>query len=411
MEVSAKDFSKLIDTPSYVIDESKLIDNLKILKNVEKASGCHILLAQKAYSIYETYPLISKYISGTTASGINEAKLGYEKMGLENHIFSPAYKENEYMDILSMCDHIIFNSIAQWNKYKAVSMEYINSDKNKQSVEFGIRINPQFSTGSTKMYDPCGFGSRFGVKKEDINKLDFDGISGIHFHTLCEQNSDDLERTLEVVIRDFSHLFHKIKWINLGGGHHITREDYDINKLVKNILMLREDYGLEVYLEPGEAVVLNAGYMVSKVLEVVDNNILTAIIDASGACHMPDIIEMPYTPKAMVLQPCNDSSNKSFTQNKMIEIKNMNNTINIIEQNRYRFGGNTCLSGDVFGDYIFEKPIKENDTVIFFDMALYTMVKNNTFNGINLPSIYLYTKDRDLKRLKSFGYEDFISRL
>ncbi len=374
------DFKKVV-TPSYVIDEALLRNNLEIMHSVMERTGCEILLAQKAYSMYSTYPLIGKYLSGTTASSLFEAKLGAEEMGKEVHIFSPAYKEQEFDEILGLCDHIVFNSIAQWEKYKE---KVLNSSK---QVSCGLRINPEYSEIETDMYNPCFTGSRFGIKISALVDVDLDGIEGLHFHTMCEQNSDVLERTLRVVEEKFGHLMSQMKWINFGGGHHITRRDYDIETLVSCINHVKETYPVQVYLEPGEAVALNAGFLVSTVLELNENGIPLAIMDTSASCHMPDVLEMPYRP-------------------------------NILESGQpgefpytYRLGGPTCLAGDVIGDYSFKEPLKIGDRLVFCDMAIYSMVKNNTFNGINLPSIYLNTETEGIKLIKHFGYEDFKSRL
>ncbi len=418
-----------ISTPSYVLDESVLIENLEILQRVEQQTGCHILLAQKAFSVYQTYPLIGKYISGVTASGLFEAKLGHEKMKGENHIFSPVYKKEEFGEILNLCDHIIFNSFREWDRHKEQALEARNTAvrNGKNGPEFGIRLNPCCSTQEHVIYDPCAYGSRFGVRKEEFRFDELDGISGIHFHTLCEQNSGDLKKTLEVVERDFSRVLHQVKWVNLGGGHHITREDYDIETLINCIRHLQETYDVQVYLEPGEAVVLNAGYMVSRVLDIGDNGIQTAILDASAACHMPDIIEMPYTPLVMAVRDSRIIKNtavygispegitdytKSESGAPVSGIEDMNE-MNGMEWKPevYRFGGNTCLAGDMFGDYEFEQKLQVGDYIVLFDMALYSMVKNNTFNGIGLPSILYMNREGTMETIKRFGYEDFVIRL
>lgn len=368
-----------VKTPCYVIDEQKLTDNLKILQGLEQRTGCHVLLAQKCYSAFATYPLIRSYISGATASGLYEARLGREEMGGENHIFSPAYLEDEIDEIVEICDHMVFNSFSQWEKYR---------DRVNGKISCGMRINPEFSTqGDHAIYDPCSPGSRLGVTLENFREDLLDGIDGLHFHTLCEQNSDDLEATLEVVIQKFGKYFGRLKWLNFGGGHHITRADYDIARLERCINRIRSEYGLEVYIEPGEAVALNAGYLVSSVLEIVHNGIDIGILDASAACHMPDVLEMPYRP---FIIGSGEKGEKKFD---------------------YRFGGNTCLAGDIIGDYSFDNPLNIGDKLIFTDMAIYSMVKNNTFNGMALPSIELLTTDGRIKTIKKFGYSDFKGRL
>lgn len=371
-----------IPTPSYVIDEALIEKNCKVLADVIQKTGCHILLAQKAFSNYAMYPLIGQYISGTTASGLFEAKLGYEEMGKENHVFAPAYKEKDMEELVKICDHIVFNSLSQLEKYRYVA------DK----VSIGIRVNPECSTQKDHaIYDPCVPGSRFGIIADDLKNANLDGVEGIHFHTLCEQNSDDLKTTLDVVEDKFGSLLLKMKWVNFGGGHHITRADYDVDLLVNCINHIKNTYDVEVYLEPGEAVALNAGYLVTTVLDKVNNGGITnLILDASAACHMPDVLEMPYTP------PLRDAS-----------------IIKGNEKNRfdYRLSGNTCLSGDIIGNYRFEKAVEIGDRLIFEDMAIYSMVKNNTFNGIPLPSVYKMDGKGECTLIKSFGYEDFKGRL
>ena len=368
-----------IKTPYYIVDEVLLTKNLEILKDVADRAGCKILLAQKAFSMFSLYPLIGKYLSGTTASGLYEARLGYEKMGGETHVFSAAYNEDEFDEILELCDHIIFNSFPQWERFK---------DRARASgKEFGIRINPEHSTQDHEIYDPCGRGSRLGVTINNFREDLLDGISGLHFHTLCEQNSDDLISTLSAVEEKFGKYLNSMKWVNFGGGHHITRDDYDRDALVECVIKFKEKYGVEVYLEPGEAVALNTGFLVSTVLDVVENDISIAILDTSAACHMPDVLEMPYRPNVI------DSDKPG------------------IKPYTYRLGGPTCLAGDIIGDYSFDTPLRAGDKLVFCDMAIYSMVKNNTFNGMKLPSIAVARTDSSVKLIKSFGYEDFKNRL
>jgi carboxynorspermidine decarboxylase len=367
-----------LQTPCYVIDKRQLEENLKILREVADEAGCKILLAQKAYSCYDTYPLIAKYLDGTTASGLFEARLGYEKMGKENHIFSPAYKEKEFDEIVQICDHILFNSIAQVNKFK----------DRLRGRSAGLRINPECSTQEGHaIYDPCAPGSRLGVTIKNFDESVLDVIDGLHFHTLCEQNSDDLVKTLLTVEEKFGRYLHRVKWLNFGGGHHITRKDYDRKTLIEQIQRVKKKYGVEVYVEPGEAIALNAGYLVTEVLEKVNNGITTLILDASAACHMPDVLEMPYRP------PLRDGflpEEKPFC---------------------YRLSSITCLAGDVIGDYSFEKEVHIGDKLYFEDMAIYSMVKNNTFNGMPLPSIALMDEEGECEVIKEFGYMDFAQRL
>ncbi|MBR5637733.1 MAG: carboxynorspermidine decarboxylase [Pseudobutyrivibrio sp.] len=375
-----------VETPSYVIDEGKLIENLKVLERVQQEAGCKILLAQKAFSNFCVYPLIGKYLAGTTASGLYEARLGKEEMGKENHVFAPAYKEADMDEMVKLCDHIIFNSVAQLMKYKSKCID--------AGVSIGLRINPECSTQEDHaIYDPCAKGSRLGVTLDNLKKAladdstALDGVDGLHFHTLCEQNSDDLETTVKVAKEKFGQYLDKMSWINMGGGHHISRTDYDVNRLIRVINDVKETYNLDVYLEPGEAIALNAGYLVTEVLDIVDNEIKTLILDASAACHMPDVLEMPYRPP---LKDSGEWGEKPY---------------------EYRLSSYTCLAGDIIGDYSFDKEIKVGDRLIFEDMAIYSMVKNNTFNGIPLPNIYLLNANGDCQLIKKFGYEDFKNRL
>lgn len=376
-----------VDTPCYVIDEQKLTDNLEILRDVKDRAGCKILLAQKAYSAFATYPLIAEYLDGCTASGLFEARLGFEEMakpfGRENHVFSPAYPERDFDEILNYCDHIVFNSPAQWAKYRGK----IRGRENY--VHAGIRVNPEYSEIETDIYNPCITGSRLGTTLSrltaDLSLID--GIDGLHFHTMCEQNADVLARTLPHFVEKFGFLFDRISWVNFGGGHHITRADYDVELLIRTVKDFREKYGLEVYLEPGEAVALNAGYLVTTVLDVTENGIGIAITDASAECHMPDVLEMPYRPNIIGAGKPNE---KPFT---------------------YRLGGNTCLAGDIIGDYSFDEALRAGSRLVFEDMAIYSMCKNNTFNGTPLPSIYILRKNGAVELVRRFGYDDFKSRL
>ncbi|MBO7437970.1 MAG: carboxynorspermidine decarboxylase [Bacteroidaceae bacterium] len=378
--------SKQLNTPCYVIDRDRLETNLKILNGVMERTGCRILLAQKAFSCYAVYPLISKYLCGATASGLFEARLCHEEMpGRENHVFSPAFREEDFSEILKICDHIVFNSIRQ--------LELFGPRAKQAGLQVGLRINPQVSTQPAEhaIYDPCAPGSRLGVTLDEFRKASAQTIGlldGLHFHTLCEQNSDDLETTLNAFEEQFREWLTKMKWVNFGGGHHITREDYDIPRLERCIGRMSKGYGLTVYLEPGEAIALNAGYLHTKVLEVQHHEgaMDIAILDTSAACHMPDVLEMPYRPP---LKDSGQPQEKAHT---------------------YRLGGPTCLSGDIIGDYSFDTPLKEGQTLIFEDMAIYSMVKNNTFNGMPLPSIYL-KQGSDYTLLKSFTYQNFKTRL
>lgn len=372
-------FSEL-PTPCYVIDEQQLINNLEILKGVQDRTGCKILLAQKAFSAFCTYPLISRYLSGTTASGLYEARLGYECFGKETHVFAPAFKDSEFEELVKICNHIVFNSFSQLEKFRPVW------EKNKLSV--GIRLNPEFSTqDGHEIYDPCAYGSRLGVTKANFRPELLKNVDGFHFHTLCEQNSDDLVKTFEAVEKSFGEYFYNAKWLNLGGGHHITRDDYDMKALEELIIYIKQKYDVEVYLEPGEAVALNAGYLVTEVMDIVHNGLDILILDTSAACHMPDVLEMPYRPP---LRNSGKPNEKKHT---------------------YRLSSCTCLAGDVIGDYSLDEEIKIGDRLIFEDMAIYSMVKNNTFNGMPLPSIILMHDNDNCEIVKQFSYNDFKERL
>ena len=369
-----------ISTPYYLVDDSLLLHNLEILKDVSEKAGCKILLAQKAFSMFDTYPLLRNYLAGTTASGLYEARLGHEEFGGETHVFSPAYRPEEFDEILRYADDIVFNSPLQVKKFGAKAKAAGKS--------IGLRINPECSTQEGHaIYDPCAPGSRLGTTKANFDESILSMLDGLHLHTLCEQNSDDLETTLNAFEEKFGQYLHGLKWLNLGGGHHITRPDYDRERLIRLVKHLRETYGVEVYLEPGEAVVLRAGFLVSQVLEIVHNGIDIAILDTSAACHMPDVLEMPYRPPVL---DSGQPGEKKYT---------------------YRLAGNTCLAGDVIGDYSFDTPLRIGDRVTFLDMALYTMVKTNTFNGTPLPDILYRKSDGELVTVRTFSYDDFKSRL
>lgn len=374
-----------MNTPYFLIDADKLEQNLRVLRGVMDRTGCKILLAQKCFSCYSLYPMISEYLAGATASGLFEARLCHEEMpGAENHIFSPAFQEKDIEEIIRICDHIVFNSPRQLSLYGKRAKD--------AGLQVGLRINPECSTQEGHaIYDPCAPGSRLGTSLHDFEKaLANDDtlitlLDGLHFHTLCEQNSDDLERTLDAVEKKFGKYLTRMKWINFGGGHHVTRDDYDIPLLERCIRRMMDKYGLAVYLEPGEAVALNAGTLHTRVLEVQPcqtDGISNVILDMSAACHTPDVIEMPYTPP-------------------LLEDEGVYH---------YRFGGPTCLSGDVIGTYNLNRELKEGDELAFGDMAIYSMVKTNTFNGMPLPDIYI-KRGEDINLWKTFTYDDFKSRI
>ncbi|MCL2386432.1 MAG: carboxynorspermidine decarboxylase [Defluviitaleaceae bacterium] len=385
-----------LPSPCYIVDEQLLAENLRTLRWVADEAGCKILLAQKAFSMFSLYPLIARHLDGTTSSGLHEALLSRDYMGKENHVFSAAYSDEEFAAVSSICSHIVFNSFSQWDRFKDRAA--------MGNASLGIRINPELSTQEHGgIYDPCSRGSRLGVTLKNFRFDAFDerdekgerdeirkkgkGIDGIHFHTLCQQNSDALELTLQAVEEKFSACFDKISWINMGGGHHITREDYDKNKLISLIKNFKQKYKLDVYIEPGEAIALNAGFLVCTVLDIIENNGNIAILDTSAACHMPDVLEMPYRPRII----------GAGEKNK--------------KPHSYKLGAPTCLAGDFIGEYSFDKPLSIGDKLIFEDMAIYSMVKNNTFNGINLPSIAICHTNGELEIVKKFGYEDFRDRL
>lgn len=381
-----KAFAEL-KTPCYVIDEAKIEENCKILKSVMDETGAKILLAQKAFSGFYFYPLIGEYLAGATASGLFEAKLGAEEMKKENHIFSPAYKDEDMEEITKICDHIIFNSVNQLKKYKKYCVD--------KGVSIGIRINPEFSTQEGhEIYDPCASGSRLGITLHTLENAIteesslLDGVDGLHFHTLCEQGAEPLRDTLEVVYRNFGKYLKNMKWLNFGGGHHITREYYNRELLIKCIKEAKALFDVEVYLEPGEAVALNAGYSVTTILDKTTSGDTTnLILDISAACHMPDVIEMPYRPPLFTSGEANE---KKYT---------------------YRLGSCTCLAGDIIGDFSFDEEKNIGDMLIFGDMAIYSFVKNNTFNGMPLPDLAVLKKNGQVENIKSFGYGDFKERL
>ena len=368
-----------LNTPAYVVDSELLTRNLQILRQVADAAGCKILLAQKAFSMFYFYPLISQYLDGASASGLYEARLAHEYMGGQNHVFSPAYREEDFSKLARICSHIIFNSLTQWQSFGAAALA--------AGASCGLRINPQCSTQDKTIYDPCAPGSRLGVISAALPPALPQGIEGLHFHTLCEQNADALEITLNAVEEKFAAYLPGLKWFNMGGGHHITRRDYERERLIYCVRRIRQKYNVEVFLEPGEAIALNAGFLLTSVLDIIENGgVATAILDTSAVCHMPDVLEMPYRPPLL-----NSGKPQEFAHT-------------------YRLAGPTCLAGDIIGDYSFAQTLKIGDRLVFCDMAIYSMVKNNTFNGLPLPAIYA-AKAGELHLIRSFGYEDFKNRL
>lgn len=369
------------ETPYYVVEEKLLRENLEKLKYVIEQTGCKILLAQKAFSMFSAYPVIAKYLDGTTASSLYEARLGKEKFGKETHIYNPAYDPRDFPAIVSYADHIVFNSVEQWERFRP------ELEKADHPIQCGLRLNPEYAEVETDLYNPCFPGSRLGTTLTNLKGKNVDGIDGFHFHTMCEQNSDVLKRTIPHIEEKFGDYLKHAKWINLGGGHHITRPDYDVETLIECICYLQDKYKVQIYLEPGEAVALNTGFLVASVLDITHNGMDIAILDTSAACHMPDVLEMPYRPEII---GGGKPEEKQFT---------------------YRLAGPTCLAGDVIGDYSFEKPLQIGSRIVFCDMAHYTMVKNNTFNGISLPSIVLHHMSGTLEIVRKFGYTDFMMRL
>ncbi len=393
-------------TPVFIIDEKRLRKNCETLAEVKKAAGCKILLAQKAYSAWATYPVIAEYLDGTAASGLYEARLGKEKFGKETHVFSPAYKAEEFDEVLKYADHVVFNSPRQLRLYAAAAKE--------KGKSVGLRVNPECSTQSGHaIYDPCAPFSRLGTTIAEFDESLLPLIDGLHFHTLCEQDSDALEMTLNAFIDKFGKYLGGMKWVNFGGGHHITREGYDIDRLVRCVKRVREEYGCEVYLEPGEAVVLDAGTLVASVLDVVHNGTDIAVLDASAACHMPDVLEMPYRPPVCGLfSPAPADAADDLCDYAGEGYAKVSDAGEPDERGvNCRLAGTTCLAGDVVGDWSFDRTPRPGDRIVFGDMALYTMVKTNTFNGTPLPDIAFRRADGSVELLRRFGYMDFIGRL
>jgi len=370
-----------VPTPCYVLDEARLLQNLAVLDDVQHRTGCRIFLALKGFAMFGVFPLIREYLRGVAASSPHEARLGYEEFGGEVHVFAPAYRETEFSELLSYSHHLVFNSFSQWQRFKP------RLAAAGESVACGIRVNPEHSEVAVALYDPCAPFSRLGVTRQNFLEKDLDGITGLHFHTLCELNADSLARTLKAFEDKFGEFIPRMQWVNFGGGHHITRPDYRVDLLCELINDFKQRYPVEVYLEPGEAVVLNAGVLVASVLDVLHNQKDLAILDASAAAHTPDVIEMPYRP----------------------EIEGAGNWGELAHS--YRLGGLTCLAGDVFGDYSFAQPLAVGSRLVFTDMAHYTMVKNNTFNGVGLPAIAIQDMQKRIRIVRQFGYEDYRNRL
>lgn len=375
-----------VSSPCFVVDEAAVERNLKILHRVQEQSGARVLMALKAFSMFALAPLVSRYLSGTCASGLHEALLGHEEFGGEVHTFSAAYTEQDLAEILKISHHVVFNSFSQWRRFKSLCA---SAQRQRPELKMGLRINPQHSEGTTAIYDPCAPGSRLGIIRECFNGESLEGISGLHFHTLCEQGLGPLRRTLAVVEEQFGEFLPQLSWINFGGGHHITKPGYDVDGLIQLIQDFRQRHPhLQVYLEPGEAVAIRTGVLVCEVLDLTHNTMDIAILDTSATCHMPDTLEMPY--RADIFD-AGEAGEKAHT---------------------YRLGGQTCLAGDVMGDYSFDRALQVGQRLVFDDMAHYTMVKTTTFNGIRLPTIALWNSGTDaLKIVREFGYDDFKHRL
>lgn len=391
------DYANLkIPTPYYIIDRALLRKNMMLLEDVQHRCGCRILLAMKSFSTWGVFSDMVPFLSGVATSSYNEAMLGKEEFGKLIHMYSPAYSKQELRSVLPLVDYLVFNSLNQWKMFKPIVQKY------ERKIHCGLRINPEYSEVQTEIYNPCTNRSRFGIRQEGLELSDLKGIEGFHFHTMCQQGSDVLMRTLELVEERFGRFLKKLKWINFGGGHHITRRGYDVNHLCEIVTHFRRKYGLEVFIEPGEAHVLNTGFLVSTVLDVIENpnSIDVVIVDTSAAAHMPDIIEMPYTPEMLGAR-------------RVVEAVD---TDHPLEEGRYKYiiGSKTCLSGDIIGEYLCSKPLKVGDRVVFSDMSQYTMCKNTTFNGLHLPAIVSCDSDSpsgNVRVIRKFDYIDFKSRL
>ena len=375
------DFDR-VDSPAYVIDLAMLEQNLKLLAHAQAAAGATILLALKGFAAWSTFPLVGQYLDGVSASGPDEARLGREELGKQVHTYCPAFDETSLRETIRYSDHVIFNSPSQIERFRSIIDEHANH------VSFGLRVNPQHSEVHVPLYDPCAPGSRLGATKTQLARADLRGIDGLHFHTLCELGADALQRTLAVVEEELAPWLERAKWVNFGGGHHITKPGYDVGLLIDLVRNFRHEYDVDVYLEPGEAIGLNTGVLVASVLDIVENEGPIALLDTSATAHMPDVLEMPYRPE---VRGASEPGRRAHT---------------------YRLGGLSCLAGDMIGAYSFDKPLNVGDKLVFEDMAHYTMVKTTTFNGVRLPSIALYDPSDDRYRVqRTFGYEDYRNRL
>jgi carboxynorspermidine decarboxylase len=377
-----------IPSPCFILEEAKLRRNLELIDSVQKAAGVTIILALKGFSMYSAFPIVREYLSGATASSLNEVKLVNEYMDVKAHTYIPAYQDHDFYEVLTRSSHLTFNSWSQWERFGPRVAQY-NQQNPDARVSCGIRVNPQYSEVATDMYNPCVPGSRLGATRDQLPEQLPDGLEGIHFHTLCENDSFTLERTLNALESRFGTLLHQAKWVNLGGGHLMTREGYDTNHLIGLLSAFRQKYKVDVIMEPGSAIAWQTGILVSTVLDVMNSQgIDVAILDTSFAAHMPDTLEMPYKPRIL----------NSYHEP-------------VAGKPTYRLGGMTCLAGDFMGDYSFDQPLAVGDKIIFDDMIHYTMVKTTTFNGVNLPSIGVWTTDNQFNLIRSYGYESFKDRL
>jgi len=373
-----------VPSPCFVVDEVALEENLRLLAHVQAESGAKILLALKAFSMWSVAPLVMRYLSGTCASGAHEARLGREEFGGEVHTFCAAFGEDDLKEVLELSDHVIFNSTGQWRRFRPMALEAAK----KKHLRFGLRVNPEHSEAPVALYDPCGTYSRLGAPRATIRQTDLDGLSGLHFHTLCEQDLPPLERTVAAFEQRFGDLLAGLEWVNFGGGHHITRPGYQVQALIDLARDFAKRRKLQVILEPGEAIAYHAGVMVAEVLDVFHNGMPIAVLDTSATCHMPDVLEMPYRPSIL---GGGDPGAQAHT---------------------HRLGGQSCLAGDVIGDFSFAEPLAPGRRLVFEDMAYYSMVKTTTFNGVPLPSIAIWNSSTDaLRVVRSFSYADFKGRL
>jgi len=376
--------TRRVPSPCFVVDRAAIEENLQVLDQVQRASSAKILLALKAFSMWHLAPLVAQYLKGTCASGLFEARLGREVFGGEVHTFSAAYNERDLAEILEISDHVVFNSFAQWTRFQPLIRE---ARTRRAQLSFGLRVNPEHSEGKNPLYDPCAPYSRLGIPLSQFRGA-LDGISGLHFHTLFEDDFAALARTVDAFERKFAEFIPGMEWINFGGGHHITRGGYDVDGLVRLLREFSARHGVQLYLEPGEAIAFNAGIFVTEVLDLPWNGMPLAILDTSATCHMPDVLEGPYRPRII------DAGERGE------------------HPHLYRLGGQTCLAGDVIGDYSFAQPLRVGDRLVFEDMAIYSMVKTSTFNGMALPAIALWDSATDeLTIVREFGYEDFKGRL